>query len=347
LPSEVVQIFCLDVGQGDATVIVGPQPGRAIIVDARQPEPILDVLREHRISRIPVALLTHDDHDHIAGFAAVLREFLHGMQGAVDVVAYDADRLPQSGAFARQLALLGMLCLPDGPLGPRTFQPCTPTTNDRFLSAVLRDTRVATILYPSKLEVDFLARSARPRKGRGVRKRPRSRPNEASAILMLEWAGHKMLLGADLGALGWTILSRTQARSLRADVFRFPHHGGRFSRDQLQEHVISQAGLLDIVGPSTVILSVGTGNTHGHPDLDTIRAICSRRKVRLLCTQATGLCLCAGRQGTAPQPIGEVPCAGTVTVTLGGGPTPAVLPSEEAHDRVIDGFESPACRKRY
>jgi len=346
LPSEVVRVFCLDVGQGDATVIVGPQQGAAIIVDARQPEPILNVLREHGISRIPVALLTHDDHDHIAGFAAVLREFLHGMQGTVDIVAYDADRLPMSGAFGRQLALLGMLCLPEGPLGPRTFQPCTPTTNDRFLSAMLRGTCVATILYPSKLEVDFLARSGLPRKGRRMRQRPRSRPNEASAILMLEWAGHRMLLGADLGALGWTILSREQGHSLRADVFRFPHHGGRFSRTKLQDQMISQAGLLETVSPSTVILSVGTGNSHGHPDPDTIRAICSRGNARLLCTEATGLCLCSGHQEPAAQHRGAVPCAGTVTVTLGPGSMPVVLPSEEAHNRIIDGFACPACSRR-
>jgi len=346
LPNEVVQVFCLDVGQGDATVIVGPQRGRAIIVDARQPEPILDVLREHRISRIPVALLTHDDYDHIAGFAAVLREFLHGMQGAIDLVAYDSDRLPQSGAFSGQLALLKELCLPEGPLGPRAFQPCTPTTNDRFLSAMLRGTQVATLLYPSKLEVDFLARSGSSRKGRRKRQRPRSRPNEASAILKLEWAGHRMLLGADLGALGWTVLSRKQAQSLHAHVFRFPHHGGRFSRTEVQNQVISEAGLLDIVSPSTVILSVGTGNSHRHPDPGTVRAICARRDVRLLCTEATELCLCSGHQVPAARPSGAVPCAGTVTVILGAGPMPTVLPSEEVHSRTIDGFACPACRRR-
>ena len=68
MSSDVVRVFCIDVGQGDATVIVGPVPSSAIIIDAHRPEPVLEVLRQQRISRMPVALLTHDDQDHIAGF---------------------------------------------------------------------------------------------------------------------------------------------------------------------------------------------------------------------------------------------------------------------------------------
>lgn len=345
MASEVARVFCLDVGQGDATVIVGPQRGSAIIVDARRPEPVLEVLRKHRVTRVPVALLTHDDDDHIAGFANVLTEFLDGMGGRVGIVAYDMARLEASGAFVRQLALIKELCWPQGPTGPPAFQLSSPTTNDRYLVATLRRSRFATLVYPSRTEVDFLARLGAHGGARGRRRRPRSRPNEASAILVLEWAGQRMLLGADLGALGWTVLSRNMKEGLRADVFRFPHHGGRFVQTKLVGYTISQAELLDLVRPSTVIISVGTSNRHSHPDPGTVRAICSRKGTRILCTQATALCV--GDQCGPSAPNSEaIQCAGTVVVTLGGAMSPRIAPSRSAHARVIDAFRRPACRTR-
>jgi len=345
LATEVVRVFCLDVGQGDATVVVGPKAGSAIIVDAVRPRPVLEVLRTQRISHIPIALLTHDDEDHIAGFANVLTEFIQRMGGRIDIVAYDQVRFQASHVFVRHVARITDLCLPQGPTGPRVFQLASPTTNDSLLEGALRGTRRAMLLYPSKTDVESLARRVSRNRARWSHLRPRSRPNEASAILVLEWAGQRMLLGADLGTLGWTVLSQNKNMSadLRADVFRFPHHGGRFGQTGLDGYTISQAELLRLVNPSAVIISVGTSNRHSHPDPETVRAICSRKATRLLCTQATTLCVGdqCGPSAHNPEPI---ECAGTVVVTLGGGIRPTITPSRSAHARVIDTFATPACR---
>ena len=117
--SEVVRVFCLDVGQGDATVVIGPQPDRAILVDACRADAVLDILREHKVRRLSLALLSHSDNDHSAGFAAVLEEFIEGMSGRVDFVAVDLDRLEASGVWTRLLAKLRVLACPAGHLGSR------------------------------------------------------------------------------------------------------------------------------------------------------------------------------------------------------------------------------------
>lgn len=332
--SEVVRVYCLDVGQGDATVVIGPQPGRAILVDAYRADPVLDVLRDHKVTRLSLALLTHSDCDHSAGFAAVLEEFIEGMSGRVDFVAFDLDRLEATGVWKRLLARLRDLACPAGHLGSRRFELCPATLDHTVTQRALRRTLIARILYPTFDDLNYIARL-------------RGMPNEASAVLLLEWRGQRMLLGGDLGALGWAALVRRMPDDLRAHVFRFPHHGGRFVPVKVNGKSISQEGLLEHVRPSAVVISVGTHNNRGHPAPGTVRAICSRKGTRLLCTEATRLCLCGNEQEPAPLPDGPVPCAGTVVVTLGSGPRPIVVPSRAEHRRVTDGFAGPACRKRH
>ena len=332
--SEVVRVFCLDVGQGDATVVIGPQPGRAILVDACRADAVVEILREHKVRRLSLALLSHSDHDHSAGFAAVLEEFIEGMSGRVDFVAIDLDRLQATGVWTRLLAKLRVLACPAGHLGARRFRLCAPTLDDAVTQHAMRRTRIARILYPSFEDLNYVARL-------------KGMPNEGSAVLLLEWHGQRMLLGGDLGAIGWSALTRRTPDDLRADVFRFPHHGGRFIPAEINGKTISQQDLLEYVRPSTVIISVGTHNSYGHPDPGTVKLVCSRQGTRLLCTEATEMCLRRDEQDTTPLPRGPVACAGTVVVTLGCGPSPVVAPSEPEHRRVIDALANSRCRKRH
>lgn len=61
-----------DVGQGDATLLVGPA-GEAILIDAgRDPGQVLIKLRRRGINRLDLVVATHGDLDHIGGLGAVL-----------------------------------------------------------------------------------------------------------------------------------------------------------------------------------------------------------------------------------------------------------------------------------
>jgi competence protein ComEC len=77
-----MEVFLLDVGQGDALVIRSPR-GRWIVVDAGPKtesfdagaRTVLPFLRRRGAGRVDLLVLTHPDMDHVGGAGAILREF--------------------------------------------------------------------------------------------------------------------------------------------------------------------------------------------------------------------------------------------------------------------------------
>ncbi|MCF7836427.1 MBL fold metallo-hydrolase [Candidatus Gracilibacteria bacterium] len=77
LPSHDLETTFLDVGQGDAILIRTPQQQK-ILIDAGQPGQILPPLAEELSfweRKIQLAILTHPDTDHIAGFLEILKRY--------------------------------------------------------------------------------------------------------------------------------------------------------------------------------------------------------------------------------------------------------------------------------
>jgi len=322
-----VRVVCLDVGQGDATVVLGPKPGTAILVDAARAKPVLDLLWREQVHTITLALVTHDDQDHIHGFGPVLRTFVD-QGGRVQHVAVDQSRLEASEGYKRLLAMLDKLAKGGTIL-------CQPTTNDMLLKAALDSTLVGHLLYPAFQDLQLAARL-------------REHPNEGSAVLMVEWAGRRVLLGADLGEPGWRKLIRKEHREIAADVLRFPHHGAAFPVPDRKGEALTEEEFLGSVDPSIVVISVGTANRNDHPDPLVLQAIRKRRKggagVRILCTEASYHC--AEPEGkpfsTKPQPA--ITCAGTITMELATEGI-VVTPSQDQHRVVFRAFRGPLrCR---
>lgn len=72
-PPERPQLIALDVGQGDAIVVAGPD-GAVVLVDTGpDPAVVRAALRRHRIDRIDLLILTHGDVDHVGGLIGVPR----------------------------------------------------------------------------------------------------------------------------------------------------------------------------------------------------------------------------------------------------------------------------------
>ncbi|MBI2795647.1 MAG: DNA internalization-related competence protein ComEC/Rec2 [Gemmatimonadetes bacterium] len=113
-------------------------------------------------------------------------------------------------------------------------------------------------------------------------------PNEASVVLRVTVNGTRILLTGDAegGEEAW--LRAHADTSLRADVLKVGHHGSRTS---------TTPALLDAVRPRLAIISVGTGNTYGHPSPETLAAL-ARAGAQVLRTDRAGsivLRLVAGR----------------------------------------------------
>jgi competence protein ComEC len=89
-------------------------------------------------------------------------------------------------------------------------------------------------------------------------------PNEASVVLLAQYGTVRFLLmgDAERGEESW--LMENEPEFLAADVLKVGHHGSRTS---------SGNDFLDAVSPELAVISVGAGNSYGHPDSGVIRAL--------------------------------------------------------------------------
>src|SRR6185436_18312111 len=89
-------------------------------------------------------------------------------------------------------------------------------------------------------------------------------PNLASVVTLVRVGDVRFLLTGDAEAAEEDWLVAHQADALRADVLKVAHHGSSTS---------STPSFLAAVRPRLALVSVGAGNTYGHPSLPTLAAI--------------------------------------------------------------------------
>jgi competence protein ComEC len=91
--------------------------------------------------------------------------------------------------------------------------------------------------------------------------------NAASVVVMAEYRGVRILLTGDAERDVESRLVRRLGTDLRADVLKVGHHGSRTS---------STSPLLDAVGATIALVSVGAGNRYRHPDPEVLSALQAR-----------------------------------------------------------------------
>jgi beta-lactamase superfamily II metal-dependent hydrolase len=250
-PGEIIgrlQIYALDVGQGDSLLIISPG-GKHVLIDAGVPQAgdeVVAALQKYGAQGLDLAVATHPHADHIGGMRRVLDQF--PVQNFLD-----------SG------------------------QDYASATYERMIKA-LRDKGVRFIEAEKgqtfDLEAGVKLEVLNPQ-GRGqwiteVRQGG-SVENANSVVLRLSYGDFAMLFTGDAEA-------ETEAQmtdggeSLRAQVLKVGHHGSR--------HATSRE-FLAAVRPQAAIISCGADNKYGHPSqplLDRLR----RDKVQVYRTDLQG-----------------------------------------------------------
>lgn len=320
----------LDVGQGDSTIVVLPDGGGLLVDCPSGSAPIVvDHLERTRTTTLELVVISHSDLDHAGGVVDTVKEF----PGRTLKLAFFPDRVrdpdPQANRKYRVL-------LQD--LAKLVRQGCKLWDPEAGQEIRFGDVTVS-VLHPAREDrLDALSIS---------------NPNASSIALRIDYAGAGILLGADVERQGWQWMVNRNA-DLKADVFRFPHHGAWYDG----EPPLSK--ILGLVDPSVVVISVGSTNSYGHPSIQTLNLLRSlRTSVRFLCTQATSRCHSQpasiasrarellppeNRDGHSFRNQRSCPCAGQVTVRLSSNGI-MTSPTEGQHDRVIDLFETPQCRE--
>jgi competence protein ComEC len=193
LPDGRLHLLFLDVGQGDAALIVTPQ-GRRILIDGGPDWTALRQLGEHLPffdRRIDLLVLTHPHQDHLASFPEIIRRYPVGsvlMAGTPYVLgryqafmdALATERVPVIGPEVRRIQVESGVTLAVLWPPPDTF-----------------GAQVGNV-------------------------------NIASVVTMLEYRTHRALFTGDIEEVTERELVRLNT-DLHADILKVPHHGSRGS----------------------------------------------------------------------------------------------------------------------
>lgn len=185
-PAGWVLVAC-DVGQGDGLVVRLAQ-GRAMVVDTGpDPSAMRGCLRDLRIKKVPLLVLTHFHADHVNGLSALLDTTDVGL-----IEATDLDDPPQRADFVRRLAAAAHVPI-------RTPQPGEQGAEGDARWQVLAP------LGPA------------PDVGE-------SAANDASVVLLLEVRGVRILLMGDEETSAQQLMHASYP-DLKVDVLKVSHHG--------------------------------------------------------------------------------------------------------------------------
>lgn len=305
---QEITVAFLDVGQGDSTVIILPDHSSAIIVDCFRDSVTIDYLEEKRISRLSYVFVTHTDLDHIGGIVGLLENF-----GQVDGVGYNHDT-PKIVEGRRKVILRHLLQL----ARKHSWEINSPRLGQSLnFQGVLID-----VLHPDDLDLKEAQLSGDT--------------NNASVLLRIMFAGRRVLLAADIQGQGWQWIVE-RSTDLRADVFKFPHHGAWYDASGQQP---SLGTVLRQINPDLVVISVGTRNPYNHPHHNAFELLCSYPQLRFVCTEATAKC-CSSLK--SPREKDSCSCAGTVEVIIEKDRI-QVTPNRAQQAEVIKHFDTPQCR---
>ncbi|HEU0172767.1 MAG TPA: ComEC/Rec2 family competence protein [Blastocatellia bacterium] len=226
-----LQIYALDVGQGDSFLIITPE-GKSVLIDAGLPQAgdeVVAALRKRNIQSLDLAVATHPHADHIGGMRLVIENF--GVKNFLD-----SGQIYASKEYERMLRAIkekgikfieakkGMKFDLDSGV---EFEVLNPEGNGQWITKV--------------------------RRGGSVE-------NANSVVLRLTYGNFSMLFTGDAETETEDLMMKSGV-PLRAQVLKVGHHGSRYA---------TSAKFLEAVAPEAAVISVGAGNRYGHPAPQTL-----------------------------------------------------------------------------
>ncbi|NDD67357.1 DNA internalization-related competence protein ComEC/Rec2, partial [bacterium] len=179
-----LRVICLDVGQGDATLLIMPT-GYTLLIDTGNRLPgqsphrgdyagtvILPALRYYGVTRLDTLLITHEDMDHMAGVGTLLRHIsigqimgrpsapLQAMVGnrAIEPIPFDTDWVFEArGAVPTRLRWLHTPYASESNDRSICLQVLTPSIRFLFTGDGMENAERSLVMrYGSRLRSDVL-----------------------------------------------------------------------------------------------------------------------------------------------------------------------------------------------
>ena len=235
-PDGRLRLTVLDVGQGDAILLEGPRGSRMLVDTGPDPNLLLRRLDERIPAwdrRLDLVVLTHPHEDHVSGMAFLMSRYRIATIGENGMLGAGP------GDQAYRLAL-----------PPSAITPIVLAAGH----TLHLDGATIEVLWPAPGTVPRNS----PDSGAAV--------NDASIVLDVRYGQRRMLLTGDIQEEVDASLLNSGAVSgqPRVDVLKVAHHGSRTATSK---------AFLAAIHPAIAIISVGTGNTYGHPSSATLERL--------------------------------------------------------------------------
>ena len=252
IPEGSAEIHCIDVGQGDATLIIADE--MTVLIDTGENDPanvLIDYIKDLKIKVIDYFIITHFDSDHFGEAEEVLNEFtvnnliIPDQNKTTKMYSYFIETLKEKSEI----------------------NVCVIEDNDDIDSDIQvddvidLDDKSDRKIYVGKtdendksdkgdLELEFF----------GPVKDSYDNSNDYSIIVMARWGKNKMLFTGDSEVNAEQALVEKYGLEFSnlfdCDIFKAGHHGSSTS---------SCKDVLDAATPIFVIISCGKDNSYNHP----------------------------------------------------------------------------------
>ena len=241
---QVLQIHLINVGQGDATLIVSPS-GRTLLIDggdkSKGTSVVLPYLKNLHIAKIDHMIASHYHSDHIGGLIEILNSSDNTRVG----LTYDRGTLsavPSSGVYSAYSNAVQTLSV-----GHRTISiGMTIDLGDGVsLKCIANDGAVL-----GQLGTPIKANSE----------------NDLSNAWLVTFGEFKYFTGGDCGGetsnyTDLKTLIATRGIAGKVDALKINHHGSAYSTNKI---------FIDTLKPTVSIITVGNGNRYHHPVQSTL-----------------------------------------------------------------------------
>ncbi|MCR5688163.1 MAG: ComEC/Rec2 family competence protein [Lachnospiraceae bacterium] len=240
-PRCEAEIRNVDVGQGDCALIWGEGTG-AFMIDAGSSDVrnagtyrILPVLKANRVRTLDYCFLTHMDSDHVSAVAELLED-----EGSIVRIKNIAV---SSAAYHSDHENFVRIAEAAGKCG-----------------TVIVPLSAGDVLSSGRMRITCLSPD-------GSMSGDAYDENSLSLVLRLELAGHDgrtCFSGLFTGDIGEDVERRLLPVTDRTSYLKVAHHGSRFS---------SCGEFMSAASPKVSVISVGIGNSYGHPSSEALSRI--------------------------------------------------------------------------
>ncbi|MFL6207736.1 MAG: ComEC/Rec2 family competence protein [Pyrinomonadaceae bacterium] len=258
-----LQVHVLDVGQGDAILIIAPG-GKAALVDAgdeSHANVVRDALGRYQVQQLEYFVATHPHPDHIGGAAAVFNsvKVLHVLDSGVAPPDFGADTTAptknQRGKNKNQSAKSQTKPRPRGAQLP------TVKTYAALQDAIKQNGAQLIQAAPGQhydLGGGVVLTTLAPIPPPFTKDQMRSggnEPNANSIVMRLDYGDFSLLLLGDAEAQTEQRLLNSNA-NVTAQLLKVAHHGSKYA---------TTAEFLSRIKPEAALISLGEYNRYGHP----------------------------------------------------------------------------------